>query len=97
MADVSKRLITQFAGNLEQVIAARTPAPAEETAPAAPAESTGGAAPAPAAPTAPAPQLNNEALDLGNAALVPVLKRVVPAVIVVGVAIGVIWWLASRN
>ena len=97
MADVSKRLITQFAGNLEQVIAARTPAAAEETAPAAPAESTGGAAPAPAAPTAPAPQLNNEALDLGNAALVPVLKRVVPAVIVVGIAIGVIWWLASRN
>lgn len=98
MADVSKRLITQFSGNLEQVIAARTPAAAVEEASAAQVESGASSAAAPAAP-APAspPQLDNEALDLGNAALVPVLKRVVPVVIVVGVAVGVIWWLASRN
>lgn len=98
MADVSKRLITQFASNLEQVIAARTPAvPAAPASADAPAGSS--AAPEAAAPTAaaPMPKLDNEALDLGNAALVPVLKRVVPAIIVVGVAVGVIWWLASRS
>jgi hypothetical protein len=49
---------------------------------------------APAA--APAPVLNNEALDLGNAAMVPVLKRVVPVVVGVIVVGGLIWWLASR-
>lgn len=97
MADVSKRLITQFASNLEQVIAGRNasvPAPADASV--EPASGATPAAPAVATP-APAPQLNNEALDLGNAALVPVLKRVVPAIIVVGVAVGVIWWLASRS
>lgn len=97
MADVSKRLITQFASNLEQVISARTPAASGALdASAEPASGAATAAPSVAAP-APAPQLNNEALDLGNAALVPVLKRVVPAIIVVGVAVGVIWWLASRS
>ena len=97
MADVSKRLITQFASNLEQVIAARNPAaPASPDASVEPAAGAAPAASAVATP-APAPQLNNEALDLGNAALVPVLKRVVPAIIVVGVAVGVIWWLASRS
>lgn len=90
MADVSKRLITQFSGNLEQVIAARTAAvPAAEPGPA---ESS-----APAAPAAPAPVLDNEALDLGNAALVPVLKRVAPVVVGVVVIGAVIWWLASRS
>lgn len=97
MADVSKRLITQFASNLEQVIAARTAA-APVATDAVPDSAPEAAAPAPApAPSAPMPKLDNEALDLGNAALVPVLKRVVPAVIIVGVAVGVIWWLASRN
>lgn len=97
MADVSKRLITQFASNLEQVIAARTPAAA--AAPDASAETGAAAVVETATPAAPAPlpKLDNEALDLGNAALVPVLKRVVPAIIVVGVAVGVIWWLASRS
>jgi uncharacterized protein len=97
MADVSKRLITQFASNLEQVIAARTAAVPVATD-ASPEAAPEAAAQAPAAaPPAPMPKLDNEALDLGNAALVPVLKRVVPAVIVVGLAVGVIWWLASRN
>jgi uncharacterized protein len=95
MADVSKRLITQFASNLEQVIAARTPTPAA-TSDAAAGSNADAVPAAPPAP-APAPKLDNEALDLGNAALVPVLKRVVPAIIVVGVAVGVIWWLTSRS
>jgi carbon monoxide dehydrogenase subunit G len=90
MADVSKRLIDQFAGNLEQVIVAR-----QSTATAAAAAvAAGGEAPAPA--PAPVPVMNNEALDLGNAALVPVLKRVIPVVVVVVVAVGVIIWIASK-
>ena len=98
MADVSKKLISQFAANLEQVIAARnaaTPEP-EVTAPgdATAPESTAPDASSPA-PT-PGPVLNNEALDLGNAALVPVLKRVVPAVVIVGVVIGIIIWATRK-
>ena len=73
MADVSKRLIGQFAGNLEQVIVAR-----QGVADAAVAAAAAGGETVVAAAPAPAPVMNNEALDLGNAALVPVLKRVVP-------------------
>jgi carbon monoxide dehydrogenase subunit G len=89
MADVSKKLIGQFAGNLEKVIAARQVAADAAAAPAAEA------AAAPVSP-APTPVLDNEALDLGNAAMVPVLKRVIPAVIVIVVAGVVIWWFATR-
>lgn len=92
MADVSKRLIGQFAGNLEQVIGARQVAGDAALAVAG----EGGEAVATAAAPAAAPVLNNEALDLGNAALVPVLKRVVPAVIVVAVVVGVIIWLVNK-
>lgn len=93
MADVSKKLIGQFAGNLEQVIGARQVASDAAVAAAADSgEAAVATAPAPAA----APVLNNEALDLGNAAMVPVLKRVVPVVVVVVVVGVVIWWLASR-
>jgi len=100
MADVSKRLIGQFAGNLEQVIMARQAA--SDAAPVETAVGEGsaktadaGAAPTAAAPVA-APVLNNEALDLGNAAMVPVLKRVVPVVVGI-VAVGVIIWLIARD
>lgn len=96
MADVSKKLIGQFAGNLEQVIAARqvTATAAAAAVDAGAAES--GEAVATATAPAPAPVLNNEALDLGNAAMVPVLKRVIPAVIVVAVVVGVIIWAVNR-
>jgi uncharacterized protein len=93
MADVSKRLIGQFAGNLEQVITARQGVADAASAAAA----AGGEAVATAAAPVPAPVMNNEALDLGNAALVPVLKRVVPVVIGVIVVGGLIWWLATRG
>ena len=89
MADVSKQLIDQFAGNLEQVIVARKGADVAAAAAAAGGETV-------VAAPAPAPVMNNEALDLGNAALVPVLKRVVPVVIGVVVIGGLIWWLVSR-
>lgn len=91
MADVSKRLIGQFAGNLEQVIVAR-----QGVADAAVAAAAAGGETVVAAAPVPAPVMNNEALDLGNAALVPVLKRVVPVVIGVVVIGGIIWWLATR-
>ncbi len=100
MADVSKRLIGQFAGNLEQVIMARQAA--SEAAPAETPEASGDASTqdsvaTPAAPApAPMPQLNNEALDLGNAAMVPVLKRVAPVVVGI-VAVGVVIWLIARR
>jgi carbon monoxide dehydrogenase subunit G len=90
MADVSKRLIDQFAGNLEQVIVAR-----QSTATAAAAAVAAGGEAVVTAP-APVPVMNNEALDLGNAALVPVLKRVVPVVVVIAVAVGVIIWIANK-
>jgi carbon monoxide dehydrogenase subunit G len=93
MADVSKKLIGQFASNLEQVIGAR-----QAPAAAAPAEGAAGETPEAAVTTAPAPApvLNNEALDLGSAAMGPVLKRAVPVVVVV-IGVGVlIWWLATR-
>jgi carbon monoxide dehydrogenase subunit G len=94
MADVSKKLIGQFASNLEQVIGARQAPPAA----AAPEEGAASESPEAAVTTAPAPApvLNNEALDLGSAAMGPVLKRAVPVVVVV-VGVGVlIWWLATR-
>ena len=94
MADVSKKLIGQFAGNLEQVIAARQVTATAAAAAGAPTEGAEAVATAPA--PAAAPVLNNEALDLGNAAMVPVLKRVIPAVIVVAVVVGVIIWAVNR-
>lgn len=90
MADVSKKLIDQFAGNLERVIVARK-APAE-----APAESSGDGEPAVVAPPA-APVLDNEALDLGNAAMMPVLKRAIPVIVVVVVVVGAVIWYATRK
>ena len=94
MADVSKRLIGQFADNLEKVIVARQSPSVEEPADAAPAAGQPVAAPNPASS---APQLNNDALDLGNAALVPVLKRVIPVLVGVAFVGVVIWWVARRR
>jgi carbon monoxide dehydrogenase subunit G len=94
MADVSKKLVGQFSSNLEQVIVSRKPDVMAAAAAAAAADSVDPAAPAPTAP--PAPVMNNEALDIGNAAMVPVLKRVLPVVVGVVVVGGLIWWLARR-
>jgi carbon monoxide dehydrogenase subunit G len=87
MADVSKKLIGQFADNLSSVIMVRKGA-----ANAAAAAPEGAEPPPPVA----APVMNNEALDLGNAALVPVLKRAVPVVIGVVVVVGIVIWLVKR-
>ncbi|MCF8530641.1 MAG: SRPBCC family protein [Candidatus Nanopelagicales bacterium] len=45
--------------------------------------------------TAPAVQ-STEALDLGTVAMGPVLKRVVPVVIVLAAVIGVVWYLVAQ-
>jgi|JI10StandDraft_1071094.scaffolds.fasta_scaffold351522_2 carbon monoxide dehydrogenase subunit G len=98
MADVSKKLIDQFAGNLEQVISARKAAQdAPEASPVADASAPEAAGAPAAAPAAPAPNLNNEALDLGSAAMGPVLKRAIPVVVVVAVVVGGVIWLLARR
>jgi carbon monoxide dehydrogenase subunit G len=93
MADVSKRLIDQFAGNLQTVIehqqSLAAPAPADGAAAAS-------APSAVASPAAAPPVMNNEALNLGSAAAGPILKRVIPIAVGVVVVVGVIWWIASR-
>ena len=90
IVDVSKKLIDQFASNLQQVITAQgaTAAAAAQPAGAAPSAS-------PAAPT-PAPVQAAESIDLLGTAGTPVLKRAIPVLIVVVVAVGIIWWIASR-
>lgn len=89
MQDVASRLVGQFAGNLEQVIASRASSPAQTTE-----SSSQGAGPTAAVAT-PTPQA--EALDLGSVAMAPVLKRVIPVVVVVAaIAALATWWALSR-
>jgi carbon monoxide dehydrogenase subunit G len=90
MQDVAGRLVGQFATNLEGVIASRTGgAPA-----AAPQEETSGAVAS--EPRVVSPPQQAEALDLGSVAMGPVLKRAIPAVIVVVAVVAIIWVIASR-
>lgn len=86
MQDVASRLVGQFAGNLEQVIVSRA---VPESVAAAPGGS--GAGPTPLV----TPQA--EALDLGSVAMAPVMKRVIPVLVVVAaVAALATWWALSR-
>ena len=80
IADVSKKLIDQFANNLQAVIAARSAA--ESAAP-------GEVVAAPDIKVA-------DSIDLLGSAGAPVLKRLIPVVIGVVVVVGVIWWLIAR-
>lgn len=90
MQDVAGRLVGQFATNLEGVIASRTGgAPAD-----APQEETSGAVAS--EPRVVSPPQQAEALDLGSVAVGPVLKRAIPAVIVVVAVVAIIWVIASR-
>ena len=94
MVDVSKNLIGQFARNLSEVIAARTVTSGSQASLQDAAETPSG--PPTAAPVT-TPVLDNAPMDLGNAALVPVLKRLIPAVVIVVAAGALLWWfLASR-
>jgi carbon monoxide dehydrogenase subunit G len=92
MADVSKKLMGQFADNLSDLMAASTDevvadAPVAE----APADGTTDSAAAGDAPTirvVDAPEV--EAIDLLGAAGAPILKRLVPTLLVVAVVVVVI-------
>jgi len=80
ITDVSKKLIDQFATNLQSVIAAKSAAEA-----AAPGEVV-------AAPVIQAA----DSIDLLGAAGAPVLKRAIPVVIGVVVIVGIIVYLIVR-
>lgn len=95
MADVSKRLIDQFAGNLQTVIEHRKASVSPAEAPETSSATSDAFATTPPVQSAP-PVMNNEALNLGSAAAGPILKRVIPALIGVIVVVGVIWWIVAR-
>lgn len=96
MADVSKKLMGQFADNLSDLMAASTDevvadASVAEAAADAPADGTTDSAAAGDAPTirvVDAPEV--EAIDLLGAAGAPILKRLVPTLLVVAVVVVVI-------
>lgn len=84
MQDVAGKLVGQFAGNLEQVIAQRGAVAAAEAA-------------GEPAPEAPAPVQAADSINLIGTAGAPVLKRAIPVVIGVVVVVGIVWWIiASR-
>ncbi|MFY9331716.1 MAG: SRPBCC family protein [Candidatus Nanopelagicales bacterium] len=87
MQDVAGRIIDQFAGNLEAVMAAQSVAPAPT-----------GDGSAPATPTTPVvlPQAA-DSIDLLGTAGAPVLKRAVPVIIAVVTIIGIVWLIARRR
>ena len=93
LADVSKKLMGQFADNLAALVAADVDSgePAEAEAAGEPTESDAadeGDEGAPdQAPAAPAPQSEVEAVDLLEVAGAPVLKRLVPVVVAVAVVV----------
>lgn len=92
IVDVSKKLIDQFAANLQQVIAAQGAAAAS---PGTAGDAGAGAATTEVA-AAPAPVKAADSIDLLGTAGTPVLKRLVPVLIVAIVGIVVIWWIARR-
>ena len=82
MQDVASRLVDQFAGNLEQLIASRSTS-------AEPGQDGAGVA-------APPPIKAADSIDLMATAGAPILKRVIPVIAVVIVAAGLLWWLIAR-
>ena len=92
MQDVAGRLVSQFASNLEGVIASRIPQPQQSSA-------EDGVATTASVSTEPrtvvAPQ-QAEALDLGSVAMGPVLKRAVPVIVGIVAVVAIIWIVASR-
>ena len=96
LADVSRKLMGQFADNLAELVAADV---ASDEAPAAPdaeaeADDSGQDAEAPAA--APEPAAEVEAVDLLDVAGAPVLKRLLPVILaIILIVIVVIIALAS--
>ena len=97
MADVSSKLLGQFVTCLETTVLASPDAGAPVASPAsveAPPSSAPSSNPSPQVRTIDAPEA--EALDLMKVAGGAVAKRVVPAVAVAAVVIGLIVWLVIR-
>lgn len=92
MQDVAGRLVGQFATNLEALIASRTSDSTSQ--PQSESSADGGAIVETDIVASPVQQA--EALDLGSVAMGPVLKRLVPAALVVVAVIAIIWIVASR-
>lgn len=92
MQDVAGRLVGQFATNLEALIASRTSDSTSQ--PQSESSADGGAIVETDIVAAPVQQA--EALDLGSVAMGPVLKRLIPAALVIVAVIAIIWIVASR-
>jgi carbon monoxide dehydrogenase subunit G len=96
IADVNSRLTEQFVDCLNDRVLAEPAESGEPDAPDAGGSSGSGAAKPPAQPmqATTAPATEAAPLDLGSAAALPVLKRVLPALAAVVVAILLIRWLS---
>ena len=87
MQEVAGRIIDQFAGNLAATMTASSVAAA--------ASSASGESGVPAAAPAPLPKVA-DSIDLLGTAGAPVLKRLVPAVVVIIVVVALIIWAVKR-
>ena len=87
MQEVAGRIIDQFAGNLAATMTASSVAAA--------ASSASGESGVPAAAPAPLPKVA-DSIDLLGTAGAPVLKRLVPAVVVIVVVVALIIWAVKR-
>ena len=88
LADVSRKLMGQFADNLAALVATDVASGEPSAAADEPAETDASDEGAPEeAPAAPAPQSEVEAVDLLEVAGAPVLKRLVPVVVAVIVVV----------
>jgi hypothetical protein len=90
MQDVAGRIIDQFSANLEAVIAASGAQAAAASAAAEKGE------PAPSTMPTPLPQAA-DSIDLLGTAGAPVLKRAIPAALVLVAVVGIIWLIARRR
>ncbi|MXW96835.1 MAG: hypothetical protein F4110_08210 [Acidimicrobiaceae bacterium] len=83
LADVSRKLMGQFADNLAELVAADVAADASPAAPDAEAEADDPGLDAEATAAAPEPAAEVEAVDLLEVAGAPVLKRLLPVILVI--------------
>ncbi|MYJ43663.1 MAG: membrane oxidoreductase [Acidimicrobiaceae bacterium] len=83
LADVSRKLMGQFADNLAELVGADVAADASPAAPDAEAEADDTGLDAEATAAAPEPAAEVEAVDLLEVAGAPVLKRLLPVILVI--------------
>jgi len=83
MQDVAGRLVDQFAGNLEQLMSARSASSSAPDVSGTPAAT-------------PPPIKAADSIDLMATAGAPILKRVIPAIAVLLIVVGGIWWFIAK-